>query len=449
MRWIGWVSLSVTEKPLIQSLIMPRPRSLKPAYFNHKASGRAYVSLDGKPVYLGDHGTQASRDEYDRVIGEWIARGRATPATQRSDGTPTGFSIPQLIAAFLKHAQACYPAREGGRAGELDNFNLALRPLRRLYGNTDAADFGPLKLEALRDHAIKPYKVAEKRNAINEQGEKIKVEVEVERPGWSRKFANRQIKRIVHVFRWGVSKELIPPVHEKLAALPALKAGKTEAREMAPVKPVSDADVSKVLPHLSPQLKAMIELESLTGMRPGEVRIMRTGDIDRTDPKVWIYRPRYHKTEHHGIRRDIPLGPRAREVVTPFLKLNPDAHLFSPAEAEAWRREQQRKHRKTDVQPSQVRRGELSALRTRTIPSRAFYSKDGYTQAIRRACKAAGLGKHFTPNQLRHAAATRIERELGLEAAQLVLGHQIGSRITAVYVDENREKARKIMAKIG
>ena len=25
----------------------------------------------------------------------------------------------------------------------------------------------------------------------------------------------------------------------------------------------------------------------------------------------WIYRPRFHKTQHHGISREIPLGPKA------------------------------------------------------------------------------------------------------------------------------------------
>jgi hypothetical protein len=59
---------------------MPRPKSLKPKYCLHKSSGRAFVVLDGQFVYLGQHGTQESRDAYDRVIGEWIARGRTSPA---------------------------------------------------------------------------------------------------------------------------------------------------------------------------------------------------------------------------------------------------------------------------------------------------------------------------------------------------------------------------------
>ena len=52
---------------------MPRPKSLKPKLCHHKATGRAFV-IDGKFIYLGDYGTQAIRDAYDRAIGEWISR---------------------------------------------------------------------------------------------------------------------------------------------------------------------------------------------------------------------------------------------------------------------------------------------------------------------------------------------------------------------------------------
>jgi hypothetical protein len=48
-------------------------RKAKRAYCLDKSSGRAFVTLNGRRTYLGKHGTPASRDEYDRVIGEWIA----------------------------------------------------------------------------------------------------------------------------------------------------------------------------------------------------------------------------------------------------------------------------------------------------------------------------------------------------------------------------------------
>jgi integrase len=61
----------------------------------------------------------------------------------------------------------------------------------------------------------------------------------------------------------------------------------------------------------------MIELQCLSGMRPGEVAIMRGYDLD-TSGKLWIYVPGRHKTEHHEKDRRIHLGPKAQEMpITP------------------------------------------------------------------------------------------------------------------------------------
>ena len=56
------------------------------------------------------------------------------------------------------------------------------------------------------------------------------------------------------------------------------------------MRPAKAEDVDAVLELVSPQVKAMIELESLTGMRPGETRIMRAADIDMSDPALWVSR---------------------------------------------------------------------------------------------------------------------------------------------------------------
>jgi integrase len=56
------------------------------------------------------------------------------------------------------------------------------------------------------------------------------------------------------------------------------------------VLPVSDEDIQAVLPHVTPTIRAMIELQARTGMRPGEVCRITMAQIDRSvDP--WIYRP--------------------------------------------------------------------------------------------------------------------------------------------------------------
>jgi hypothetical protein len=55
---------------------MPRLSNSVPTYRNHRASGQAIVTLSGTDHYLGPFNSRASRIEYDRRIGEWLASGR-------------------------------------------------------------------------------------------------------------------------------------------------------------------------------------------------------------------------------------------------------------------------------------------------------------------------------------------------------------------------------------
>src|SRR5262245_11312794 len=124
---------------------MPRPRSLKPAYCLHSASGRAYVRIDGRRIYLGRFNTQESRDAYDRAIGEWIGKGRHSTAAVHPSCVPGRRTVSTVISEFWKHAEAYY-----AKSDELENFRGVLRLLRRLYGPTAAEDFGPLALKVVR-----------------------------------------------------------------------------------------------------------------------------------------------------------------------------------------------------------------------------------------------------------------------------------------------------------
>jgi integrase len=51
----------------------------------------------------------------------------------------------------------------------------------------------------------------------------------------------------------------------------------------------------------------------------------------------------------------------------------------------------------------------------------------------------------FHPHQLRHSAATRLRKKYGLEAAQVILGHQT----TEIYAEKNIEAATRVMADVG
>ena len=67
----------------------------------------------------------------------------------------------------------------------------------------------------------------------------------------------------------------------------------------------------------------------------------------------------------------------------------------------------------------------------------------------RRAARAKWRAAHvWHPHQLRHNAATRLRKEYGLEAAQVILGHKTLS-VTEIYAEKNVEAAKRIMAQVG
>lgn len=332
---------------------MPRLVSQNPSYRRHKASGQAVVTLAGQDVYLGPYGTAASKREYDRVVGEFLARGRQLA------GSGDVRRVADVILSYWTHAKA-YHAGPQCRS-ELRSLKLVLAMLRRLYGDTLAREFGPLALQTLRAAMIKA--------------------------GWSRPYVNSQIGRVKRCFKWATSQELVPPsVFHGLLAVPGLRRGKTDARETEPVKPVPDAWVDATIQHVSRQVAGLIRLQWASGMRPGEAVIMRGCDLD-TSGKVWVYTPERHKTEHHGHERPIYLGPQAQAVVRLFLKTDLSAYLFSPADADRERREAQQEARKTPLSC-----GNVPGSNRRRRPGRAptdRYTVDSYRQAIVNGCDAA------------------------------------------------------------
>ena len=155
---------------------------------------------------------------------------------------------------------------------------------------------------------------------------------------------------------------------------------------------------------------------------------------------MWVHRPDSHKLEWLDQEKEILLGPRALELLTPWLDgREPTQYLFSPRKvAEANARELEKRRRR----PSS-KKVEISKER----PPREHYDDRGYRQAVIRACRRAGVPE-WSPGRLRHSAGTGIRRKYGAEAAQLVLGHRNLST-TEVYAEKNRELYEQIMKEIG
>jgi integrase len=304
--------------------------------------------------------------------------------------------------------------------------------------------------------------------------------MEMVRSGIARTTVNKYVGLIRAVFKWGVSHAIVPVgVHTALSTVEPLKRGRSEARETDGVRPVPDAHVDAVRPFISRQVRALIELQLLTAARSGELVLMRAIDLDTSD-RIWTYRPAQHKTAHHGHERVIYLGPKAQRVVEPFMSGRAlDAFLFSPHEAEAERKAELR--RKRTSPPSTNRsRDECRRARPRDRAGDR-YTPGSYARAITRACDLAfpppaPLAKledetnaewnerltaeqheelaawrrahRWHPHQLRHNAGTRLRREFGVEAAQVVLGHARAD-VTQIYAEVNEAKARQIIGRVG
>ena len=402
-----------------------------PKYRLHKGSGQALVQINGHRIYLGTHGSEESKEKYQRLVSEWLSHGRRVSHTGQP---PAAIPIKELILAYWHFAEGYY-SKEGKPTKELICMREAIRPLRRLYGHTKASEFGPKALKAVRQHMIDE--------------------------GLSRGVVNRRIGRIKRAFKWAVAEELVPPsVFHGLQAVAGLSFGRTSARETDPVRPVPDLYVAVLLPFVTPHVATMIKLQRLSGMRAGELVVMRPCDID-TGGEIWVYEPFDHKNRWRGHRKQIPLGPEAQRLLQPFLDREPQDFLFCPREAEAWRLEHRPPYhgrkRKTPVYPSELRRREKvkAARRHHRKPKRPKkdrYDTNSYRHAInygfKNAKKAGFVIPHWHPHQLRHNRGTEIRRKYGIEAAQVALGHARAD-ITEVYAEKNLEQAERIAREMG
>jgi len=161
--------------------------------------------------------------------------------------------IASLTARYLRYVDEYYT-----HSKEPQDIRYSLKPLTAMYGCLPVAEFGPLKLIDLRDHMISL--------------------------DWSRRLINQRMGRIKRMFKWAVSRQMVSPVvYQGLMTVEGLKYGRTTARENPKRKPVAESHVYAVLPYTTPVVAAMIELQLLTGLRPGEMVAIRPCDIERPD----------------------------------------------------------------------------------------------------------------------------------------------------------------------
>ncbi len=307
-----------------------------------------------------------------------------------------------------------------GKDSEAKQIALATNWLAE-YDDLPVSQFGPLRLKAVREAMIK---------ATGKHGKPL-----------SRGYINDLIGRIVRMFRWGVENEIVEPsIHEALKAVSGLRIGRTTAPDHDPIEPVDDAILEATIAKCSPTVAAMIRIQQLTGMRPGEVCQLTPGMIDRSGD-VWVAKFKKHKTAWKNKRRQVCFGPQAQKILLPFMLRPDDQPLFSPADSEKWRLEQRHAARVTKEGYGNCR----SANAKRQAGS--CYDTNSYRKAIWYAIAKAfppptdeselDMWKEkyrWSPNQIRHLTATEIRKRFGLEAAQVILGHSHAD-VTQLYAE--------------
>lgn len=369
-----------------------------------KSTRQYYVWLSATKsrLYFGTDPTEA-RQRY----AQWLASNGGPPALP----PPSSMTVADAVEAYRRYANARYTDRR-----ERNRLTLALDMVVLLYGVQAAASFRAKSIKDVRSRLLTAGK----------------------RPR-SRRYVNKLTRSIQTAWRWLASEELVPA--ESAASVAMVRAlGPGEGgRERFPVLPPPDGVVAATLTKCPSTVAAMLRVQLLTGMRPGEVRRMRWEEISRDpsqpvplpgtgrtvaaircgDTVVWMYAPGGHKTLSRGKSRAIAIGPQAQKSLNFNLKLS---------------------KRINDSE-------KLSGL---VFPTRlgTQYRADSYARAVERAAKAAGVPR-WAPNQLRHFAATTIAEQFDDHTAAAMLGHAAGSTATRVYVEQSIVKAAHAAAKCG
>lgn len=412
---------------------MPRPRNLIPRISHHKPTNQARVRIGGKDYYLGVYQSPESLERYAALIAELAGTKPEPKPKPRQIRLKKSITVSRLCDLYRSDVEQKSARKSpSNRVKLLGLIDSSFRDLIEECGDELACDFGPKKLSVVRDRMI------DRR--------------------WKRIYVNRCVNIIKRCFKWGAGlAELIPgEVASRVAMFPNLVRDESGAAESEPVNPASESAIQAVRQRVNHVIRAMIDLQLATGMRPGEVIRVRPRDLDRSGrvvlpggeqfhlPGVWVFRPPTHKTAYLKYQRTILIGPKGQEVLAPFLDRDPDAYCFSPKEGIG------KKQRPDRKRPPGTKYGDFSYGHTvRLTLERIDREERAKRGDLRQKVEPHERAIEFWhPHQLRHNAATRLAAEFGPEVARIVLGHRTLS-VTRIYVADDLRKAAEAMAKAG
>lgn len=340
---------------------------------------------------FGPWGKRETVQAYSQWAAEWHVNQGHAAATPKDE-----ISVAALVIRCVDWAEEHYQ-KNGKRTSEASGLRASLAVVNELYGECPIGEFGPVQLLAVQARWVKD--------------------------GLAVQTCNGYLTRVKRCFSFGVSRGLVPAaVADALMHVPSLVAGRSAAAVPEPVKSAPDEHITAVLPHLhkNPErrriLEAVVRLQRLTGMRPGEVLELRAEDIDRTRTP-WLYRPPSGgKTLHFEKERKVWIGPAGREMLGPWLDA---AETGEPVFR----------------LPSRKSEGYLP------VPIRIEFLR----WCLLKACEKVGVPA-FTPNQIRHTRATEIhERYESDEAVAAALGNS-PEVARQVYVDSPADRVAQRIA---
>lgn len=238
---------------------------------------------------------------------------------------------------------------------------------------------------------------------------------------WNRKTVNERVRTIHYICDHAVVHEWMKvETANALRCVRNLTFGDNRVAEPKKISEAKEEDIERLMPFLKPRIQSMVNIQRYTGMRPGELCDMTPGEIDMSmakEERVWLYKPTDHKNEWRGHKRVIVIGPRAIQEIMKWADWGrPDMPIF---------------------------RGERAKRKAISVRSYGRCLEMGVEKA-----RAHGIEiTPFSPNQLRHTAATRVGHKFGHEAGAALLGDSMPT--AQIYIERNIELAKEAARELG
>lgn len=334
------------------------------------------MTVQGRDIYLGIHGSDASRKRYGEIVARIAAHQPIDPVTpEQAEASRT--TVDEILIAYFDFCRTHY-VKNGEQTSQVSLAAMVIKPLHEMYGEVPAVMFGPKLLKTFRDRLVGL--------------------------GWCRNTINAAVGRVRRIFKWAVAEEMIgPEVLQRLQAVSALRAGRTEAPDRPKRSAIGPEQINPIRERVRPLVRDMIDVQIACGARSGELLQLTTAIIDRSGP-VWVATLTRHKTDATGAVRKLYFPPSAQLVLSRYLSADRDKPLFK-------------------------------------------MRRDAYCRAIVRACDELGIPR-WSPHYLRHTYLTRVRELHGIEAAQVLAGHS-SADMTAVYSSKMDSLAASVAQKLA